>query len=268
MQSTQTIPEQFANIFGLGGPQGVFAVSQMRRWGNAIFGLFLIGVAGLAVLYGFYDAYTQSAKYGPVMFTKALWPPLAIAAVAGVLSLLALGSAFSNWKRAVVLYEKGFAYSDNGGVQTWGWHEVDLLNVAITRHYTNGIYTGTTYLYTLQKSDGSRLVLDNKLQKIEQLGQAISRGVFPHQYQKLVAALNAGQTVTLGPVAVNKQGIAFGKKAYPWSEIEQVGIQNGYVNIKKKGGGWFSGASAAASSIANLDALLSVIDQVVGIKAG
>lgn len=262
------VPDQFSSTYGLGTPLTVHPVGQMNRWVSAIAGVIFLGIAGLAVIYGFYDASVQAAKYGPVMFTKALWPPLIIGAIFGLIGILSAVNAFLNWNKSAVVYEKGLAYSDNGGVQNWGWHEVDKLFVAITKHYTNGVYTGTTYLYTLQKADGSRLRLDNKFQKIEALGRTVSKNVAPYQYQKLVAAIKSGQSVPLGPIAISKDGIALGKKVYPWNEIEQVGIRQGYVNIKKKGGGWFSGASAAAASIPNLDALLSVVDQIVGVKAG
>jgi hypothetical protein len=75
-------------------------------------------------------------------------------------------------------------------------------------------------------------------------------------------------TVTFGPVAISKSGIVIGRKTYPWSEVQQVSIHQGYVKVSKKGGGWFSGASAAASTIPNLRVLLSIINQVVGLKAG
>ena len=262
------VPEQFASVYGLGTPNTVYLPGQSNRWVGAILGAFLMIGGGLTVLYGIYDAYVKVEKYGPVIFTKALWTPLAIGVVLGLLGFLAALNAFFNWNKAVVVYEKGLAYNDNRGVQIWGWHEVDRLMVAITKHYYNGIYTGTTYLYTLQKADGSKLKLDNKFSKIELLGRAISQNVAPHQYQKLVTAVKAGQTVALGPIAINKDGIAIGKKTYSWNEIEQVGIQQGFVSIKKKGGGWFSGASASAASIPNLDALLAVIDQIVGVKSG
>jgi hypothetical protein len=72
----------------------------------------------------------------------------------------------------------------------------------------------------------------------------------------------------LGPIAISKDYITLGKKNYPWGEVEQVGIQKGYMNIKKKGGGWFSGASSPISAIPNLDALFAVVNQIVKVKAG
>jgi hypothetical protein len=58
------------------------------------------------------------------------------------------------------------------------------------------------------------------------------------------------------------------KKTYPWIEVQQVSIQQRILKVSKKGGGWFSGARASASVIPNLNVLLNIIYQVVGLKTG
>jgi hypothetical protein len=269
MQSNSTqIPEEFSSVYGLGLPTGLFLIGSASRWVSAVFGLLLLGGAALAVVYGMYDTYVQTAKYGPAVFQRTVTPPVCIAAIMFLFGLWLALSAFVNWKKAVVLYEKGLAYNDRKGLQTWRWEEIHYFFIAITRHYYNGIPTGTTTLYTLKKPDGSQLKLDNKFSKIQVLGKFIQQNVFPLHYERLVQALKNGQSVTLGSVALSKDGITIGKKAFPWAEVEQVGIQSGFVSVKKKGGGWFSGASAPVASIPNLEAMLAVVDQVVNVKAG
>jgi hypothetical protein len=262
------IPEQFASVYGLGTPLGVYPTGAVNRWVSAILGVILIGAGALVALYGVYDTMMQVAKYGPVMFSKTITFPLIIAALLLLVGVLAAVTAFQNWNKAVVAYEKGLAYYDNKGLQTWGWHEVERFYIAITKHYTNGIYTSTTHLYTLQKADGSRLKLDDKLKKIEALGQLTGQKVASYQYDRLLQMLRSGQTVQLGPVALSKESISVSKKNYTWDEVEQIGIQKGYLSVKKKGGGWFSGASAPVSAIPNLDALFAVVNQVVKVKTG
>jgi hypothetical protein len=239
-----------------------------NRWVSAIFGVLLIGVAGLAVIYGLYDTSVQVSKYGPVMFGKSIITPLLIAAVAFLFGVLAAYNAYRNWNTSAAVYENGLAYCDNSGVQTWPWNEIEWFTTAITKHYRNGIYTGTTYLYTLQKADGSKLQLNNRFKQIEALGRLINQKVAPLQYEKLRQQLRSGQSVRLGQITISQQSLTINKKDYAWSEIDSVGIRNGYVNVKKKDGGWFSGASAAVAAIPNLDPLLTIIDQIVKVKAG
>lgn len=262
------VPEQFSGVVGLGAPGAVFPTSRNARWVRAIAGVLLLGGAALTVLYGIYNAYVQTATHGPAVFNGAITPPLVIAAIMFLVSVALLVTAFNNWNKAAVVYDKGLAYNDRKGLQTWRWEEVEYFFISITKRYTNGIYTGTSYIYTLRKGDGSQLRFGNNFAKIQDLGKAVQQKVFPFQYERLTKALQNGQRVTLGPVAIDRDGIEIGKKRFPWAEVEQVGIQRGFVSIKKKGGGWFSGATASVASIPNIEALLSAVDQIVKIKAG
>jgi hypothetical protein len=264
--SSAELPEQFTSVYGLGAPMGFYPTGAANRWVSAILSAILIGAAGLSAIYGIYDTLVQVAKYGPVMFSQTITVPLILAAVLFLLGVLSAVNAYQNWNKAVVTYEKGLAYCDNKGLQTWGWSEVEQFYMSITKHYHNGIYTGTSYLYTLQKADGTRLTLDNKFKQIETLGQLVGQKTVPYQYDRLLQRLRTGQAVQLGPIQVSKDGIVFGKKSYSWGEVEQIGIQKGYLSVKKKGGGWFSGASAPVSAIPNLNALFTVVDQVLKVK--
>jgi hypothetical protein len=49
--------------------------------------------------------------------------------------------------------------------------------------------------------------------------------------------------------------------------VKEVSIHQGILKVSRKDGGWFSGASAAASVIPNLRVLLAIIQQLVGLKA-
>jgi hypothetical protein len=265
---SQQLPEQFSSVMGLGVPVGIFAPSKTSRWGSAIFGMLLLGGSALTVLGGIFYAYDQADKHGSAFFQRAIGTPLIIAAIMFVIGAALAYSAFNNWNKAAVLYEKGLAYQDNKGMQMLRWEEIVYFFFSITKHYRNGVYVGTTYIYTLQKADNSRVLLNNALAKVQDLGNAIEKAVFPIQYQRIVEQLKLGQPVSLGPVLLNKDGIGIGKKSFVWPEVEQVGIQNGYINVKKKNGGWFSGASIPVSSIPNLQAMLAVVDQIVKVKPG
>ncbi len=262
------LPEAFSDVFGLGAPVAYYPVSKWNRWGSLVGGLVFFFGGILLGLLGVFYAYSQAQRYGPAVFMNNLWAPLLFAGISILLGVFGLWSAYANWNKAVVLYNEGFAYNDRKGLQIWRWTDVAQLFVSITRHYTNGIYTGTTYVYTVQKADGTKLSFDNKYGKneIPQLGQALQEVTHLIQYNRAAEAYNAGQLVVFGPVAISKEGMMVGKKTYPWAEIAKVSLNNGMLSIAKKGGGWFSGASAPVSSIPNLSALLAMIDQVIGLR--
>lgn len=265
--NNQTAPTVFSRVFGLGAVQQVHPVRKSNRAGNVIAaGIFLIVAVGVFIA-GLWYTYEQWQHFGPAVLFRSILPFLIVAAVCGLIVLAVAWAAYSNWNKAVVIYQNGLAYADRKGVKSWRWDEFASMTSAVTKHYTNGIYTGTTHVYTLVKNDGDKIVLSDSLTKVEEVSKVIRTNIFPLLYQKHAEAYNAGQRVTFGPVSISKSGgIQIGKKDYPWDQVEQVSIHQGAVRVAKKGGGWFSGATAMASAIPNLEVMLSIIDQVSGVK--
>lgn len=261
------IPAQFSGLMGMGKPQAVFKakVSMAARIVFAvIFGL----VGGAALLYAGYLFWERWGRYYPPVIFKAMLPYLVVAVIAFVLAVILLWGLYSRRKKAVVVYENGFSYSDRKGIKTWRWDQINLVYANVVRHYTNGIYTGTTHTYTLHDNNGDKVVFNNSLAEVENLYNFVQNHSFQLRYQKYADAYNAGTRVHFGPVNISKSGgIQIGNKTYHWTEIQQVGINNGVLSVKKKDGGWFSGATVTAGSIPNLHVLLSIIDQLVGLKA-
>jgi hypothetical protein len=259
------LPETFQSVINLGTLKGYFPLRKASRWGNIILLLLAWGGAALAVVYGVYQAYAWQ-RYGPVMIEDQLRMPLIVAFVLFVIGTFVAWTLFVNWKKAAALYEYGLAYTSRKGLEMWRWEEVAQLFAAITRHYTNGVYTGTTHVYTLIDRQNRRLVLNDSLDHVEELGKAVETGTFPQLYAGASGQYNSGISVAFGPVTISKSGIQFKNKVYPWTDVKEVTIRRGILQVSKKDGGLFSGASAAVSGIPNLRALLSIIDQVVGIK--
>ena len=260
------LPEAFAPVIGLGALKTYSPVKGLNRVGSLIAALLFLGGSALVFLYGIYDAYIASQQHGPAMIVDRLTAPLIFAFVLFLLGAACGWSAYANWNKGVAVYDRGFAYHDRKGIQLWRWEDVLSLTAAVTRHYTNGVYTSTTHIYTLFNQRNERLVLSDMFKGVEQLAAAIEQAIFPLLYERASTQYNAGQMIVFGPMSVSKAGIQIGKKTYPWAEVEQVSIHQGVLRVSKKGGGWFSGASAMAASIPNLRVVLSIIDQVVGIK--
>ena len=255
-------------MVGLGASKGYFPIKKINRTGNLIAFFVCLSGSVIVFLYGLYDTYLAYQKHGAVMIADKLVTPTLVALVLFALGVLAGVGAYVSWNRALAIYEKGLAVRDRKGIESWRWEEIASLRAAVTRHYTNGIYTGTTHVYTLLNSQGKRLVLNDVFIKIEEVAKTIEQNIFPLLYGHAADDYNGGQTLTFGPVAVSKGGILIGKRTYPWKDVKEVSIHQGILKVSKKDGGWFSGASASASSIPNLRVLLTIINQVVGLKAG
>ncbi len=262
------IPDAYLPVIGLGASRSYFPVRKWNRWGYLVMFLLLFAGALLVFLFGIYDTYVAYRQHGPAMIDDKLIGPLGIAFFLFALGLLAGWGAFANWKKGVAAYERGFAYNDRKGLQVWPWEDMLSMTSAITRHYTNGIYTGTSHVYTLSNRQNQRLVISDSIAKVEELAKFIEENIFPLLYGRAADQFNTGQAVVFGPVAVSKMEITIGKKAYPWKDVKEVSIHQGVLKVSRKDGGWFSGASASASTIPNLRVLLTIIHQAVGLKAG
>jgi hypothetical protein len=264
---SQEIPEQFSNLMGMGTPVEVYRAKTSVIF-NIIMAVFFLLAAGGAVLYALVIVWDRWGRYYPPVILQAVLPWVIGALIAFVISVLILWRTYANRKKAAVVFTNGFAYSDHKGVQAWRWEQVHDVMASVVRHYTNGVYTGTSHTYTLQKSSGQKLVLNDSLKDVEALFTHLENNTLQQRYQRLADAYNNGNPVSFGPVLIGKQlGIQIGKKSFPWEEIEEVAINKGYLTLKKKQGGWLSGATASAGTIPNLHVLLSII-QIIGLKAG
>ena len=260
-------PEAFASlVVGLGAARRYFPVKISRRIGSLVIALILVAGSVLVFFYGLYVSYLDYQNHGLVVTEARLTGPVIIAFVLLLLAIAAGWWAYANWNKGAAIYERGLAIRCRKGLQLWSWEEIVSMTAAVTRHYTNGIYTGTTHVYTLMDLKEQRFVLSDIFFKVEELAKAIQDAIYPFLYERAAQRYNAGQMLTFGPAVISKEGFQIGKKTYPWSEVQQVSIRQGILKVSKIGGGWFSGASVPASVIPNLNVLLNLIYQVVGLK--
>ena len=262
------IPAAFDSVNGLGGLLGYYPARKANRWGNLVVCLLLLAGAVLVFLYGLYSGFLGYQLHGPAVIGVKTTAPLLIAVLLSILGLLAGRGAYVNWRKGVAVYERGFACRDRTGLQTWRWDEILTMTSAVTRHYTNGIYTGTTHRYTLLDRQNQRLKLVDTIGRVEDLAKVIDTNIFPRLYPRAVDQYNAGELLLFGPVTISKQGMTIGKKTYPWGEVKQVSIHHGTLRVTRKEGGRSSGGRAAASAIPNIHVLLAIIQQEVGLKIG
>jgi hypothetical protein len=105
----------------------------------------------------------------------------------------------------------------------------------IVRYYRNGVYTGTSYKYTVQRSDGAQIVMTELFRNVGQVGDRLQREVTNRLAPQALAAANAGQTLPFGPFNLNRQGLATPKGSLAWGEVQQVTAVRGMVMIQQRG---------------------------------
>lgn len=270
MKSTrQDIPKQFSTLTGLGEPIQIFKAKASLAFLTIAAAISFLAFGGF-LAYAFYTLYDMwTGNYYPPVIFETMLPWLVAAAVALLILAVLLWKIYSSRKKGAVVYSDGFAFSDRKGIKVWRWEQVHDVTANIVRNYTYGIHVGTTHIYSLINTQGDKLEINDSLKDVENFYTHLQNHTLQLRYQRLADRYNQGEEVVFGPVSISKQnGLRINKKSYPWDTIEKVTINKGVLSIKKIDGGWFSGATASSGTIPNLHVLLSIIDQVIGLKAG
>lgn len=251
MQSSLNPDSPFMAVAGLGAFQSEHRPSAASRWTNVAFGLLSVAAGPALLLVAAYMYFDALNRFGSARANDSgFWIPLLCGVAAVPIGLFIIFQAWRNWPLAAALYEGGFAYNDRKGLKQCRWDEIDAVWQNVTKHYRNGIYTGTTYLYTIQLRDKTRITLNNQLPKIEALGKAVSVGTANALFPRYAADLRSGQRVSFGPLAMDANGLYSGNKSVLWNEIKAVKIQQGVISVKKEGG-WFNWASVTVPQVPN-----------------
>lgn len=157
-------------------------------------------------------------------------------------------------KFRVYEFEHGLV-RDGGGMPlvVFRWDRVRTVLQNSTAHFENGRYKGTTFAYRLTRDDGAEFSIDgrfmdprripraaaaavNQHRRWAEFGEAVTRYVAARQLLDAQATLTIGQQLAFGDIAISMQGVYTHKfGVVPWSQIKDVQVRNGTVQIKKEG---------------------------------
>lgn len=249
----------FPGVIGLGNLKGEYSNTGRRRWFSVIFGGLCLLAAPALVLVAAYVGYVTYNNSGLYKVAGNVALPLIIALAAFVIGASVLINAWRNWRIAAALYENGVAYQSRTGIQQVNWSDVTAVWQRVTRHYTNGVYTGTTHAYTIQTNAGQKVVLDDRLgKKVEELGNAVQRGASNALYPRYWQAIQNGQRVDFGPIAMDNQKLYAGKKELRWDDIKAVKVNKGMISVKQDKG-WFNWATVTVPQVPNFSTFYDLI---------
>jgi hypothetical protein len=186
---------------------------------------------------------------------SGLGPALEVHAEAPGIQLL------PNWgtpvARAVVRYQHGLAcqtYKDHA-ILTLRWDDVAAI---VTNNQYHHNYTQCEY--TLVRSSGEKLILDDSLKAVQRLAAYIEQPVYERLGPPLAAAYAAGQPQTFGPVTVGRaSGLALAGTPYAWDAIQDVKVENGRFKLTLRDG---HKHEARTNTIPNIELLC----QLIGVK--
>jgi hypothetical protein len=243
---------------GLGRQQAVYRSSTRRNGLLAFFGVLLL-IGAFAAGYAFFTTDPKEPdREGMIV----------VAVICAAIGVPFVGIWLAQRGKTVEVFEHGLVRIKGKKVRATRWDDISAVWQQITRNYYNGIYTGTTYIYTIQTKTGEKFKITNVYKDIEALGNTIQSEVTKRLLPPMVLAYQSGQTVSFGKLSLSPQGLIYKDKHLGWNEIKDLKIERGYISVKKEGGRWFNWASVSAASVPNLFVFLAMIDSIAGIRSG
>ena len=257
-QSTTTNTQQLAGVYQLGALSEEYHFKIMRTLLGGLL-LLALGIGAIAFIFSSEHLSLATMDFSAVDTSGDFW----VFVIAGLV-LLACGvasciSLFLNFDMRVMVYEQGLVRTKRGQIEVVRWDQVNAFWQAVTKRYTNGIYTGTTHRYTLRRSDGVVYKFNDTINKVEALGNTIQREVTRVLLPRYIYAYNAGSTVTFGPLSINQQGVSNSKEMLPWSQIKDLKVKRGIISVQKEGK-WFSWSSVGVAQIPNFYVFMALYD--------
>ena len=158
----------------------------------------------------------------------------------------------------MVRYRDGIAYRAGGKeVHTLRWEDIAVIQSNLTRQLSSHGMGSTTHEYTLTKTSGEKLILDDSLKEVGGEAQLIKAAVFARIGPPLVQRYQAGEAMTFGPVTVQQQnGLTLDGKLYAWASIQDVRVESGRFKVTLRDG---KKHEARVSAIPNIELLCQMI---------
>ena len=214
---------QYAGTYQLGNPVAAYRVSFRS---SIILGILCLP---FAVLFAF-----VALSGGLSSVSIILMLLLAVLCVVGVVYYLIFYPLIhGSWR--IYACTDGFVFLKGSTALPFRWDQVAFVWQRVTRNYTNGVYTGTTFKYTIQRVDSVEVRITQQFRNGIQLGTQVQREATNRLTPAALAAVNAGQTLPFGPFSVSRQGLGTPKGLIPWNEVQQVSANRGFVAIQQRG---------------------------------
>jgi hypothetical protein len=257
-QTMQRVPprlspemQELASCYQLGEPAAEYTASITIR--QAIIGIIVITIA--VGLFAYYQINTTgSSPWGYLVYGLF------------ILLIIVLSLAGKVMRRAwrVYVFSHGFIFTKGEQPTIFHWEEVR----AIWRRETvqpNETSYSITHRYTIDRLDGYRLVLDDKINNVEELGHLLDDRITNVMWPRALAAYNAGEVIPFGPFSVSQQGVSNGKELLPWAAVKGIEIRRGYVRIhQQEEGKRSSWAKVRIADIPNCSLFLALTGFALG----
>ena len=144
------------------------------------------------------------------------------------------------------------------GMTAFRWDSAKVYQ-DISQLFVNGAPTPIKYVYSVSAPSYGGEQITEFYERPETWGPWIQEAVLQAQGQTVLDAVLAGGTIDFGSLSVSRGGvIGTGGRVLPWSEVHEIAVRGGHVNVMKYGVSGTSWATVTVSGVANLHLFLAI----------
>ncbi|MCL4561098.1 MAG: hypothetical protein M1281_10835 [Chloroflexi bacterium] len=267
MKGGPGMPRAFSTITGLGSPVQFYPLKLRGIYKSVTASLAVVGIgAGIVILFvGGLQTYWSYYYHGPSVVMKNLTLPLILGVLLLIFGALAVWAAYSRWIISVVIFEKGLACRDRKGMHAWPWEEISSIRTQLTQSPLGALGGRTRHVYILTKTDGDRIILDDSIDRVEDLAENLRSIILPAIFRKYTASFYQGISLQFGPIIIDKdRGTKIEDRWYSWRQIREASIQSGAaIFIIQDEGKPARRIKIPVAQIPDVDVCISLINQML-----
>lgn len=234
--------------------------------GRAAILLSILGCAGTIapLANGIFHYYYGYTKYGPVA-AQAWSRPWYLLALLSLAAFIVLVFIRLRWAFSYIALHRDGLHITYARPSLWRWANLAGIAVSAIRPQWPATSSETRYKGVLIPATGRPIQLPGSIPNLPLLLTQIKAHLYPRLAKELLSNFAAGQWLYFGEVSVQTQAIRLGNgrsgaATIPWTEIELITVQSGYLVIELKNG---SPHRFPVARIPNIEILLQIVQSGV-----
>jgi hypothetical protein len=129
----------------------------------------------------------------------------------------------------VLVFAEGLARFDGDDLLTCRWDEIESVQGVVKTYAVHGAPVGSRFIISVRLADGRELRLDGAkghLLGMDLLFRRVAEESGRRLLPRLLAAVEAGETVPFGVLAVSKAGLHWGRHVLAWGDATNVDFRD------------------------------------------
>ena len=265
-QSAQPLParqtlemQELASTYQLGTPvaehRGGFSRGSLMAI-NMI--LALIGVVYVLLI-------ISLVRHTPAFTLQEVGLVIGVLALIGAVLIWLIGLPARRRRRTwrVCVFSHGFVFMQGGQPDISRWEEIQTIWHQVKDRSYGEYGREIRHVYIIERFDGHHIVFDDKIKKVEKLGNLLGERMTNAIWPRALADYNAGNVIPFGPLSVSQQGVSNEGELLPWAAIKEIKFDGIEVKVRQKGK-LLNWAKVPVGSIPNASLFLALTRYMLG----